>query len=175
MNKRNASSKLFVLRFSCIYLNNTFFFSRHLAIEAQKNIEAVDPPIFLRFVNLLINDAIFLLDESLSNLQQIRTLQSAQDSGEWNSLPSGERQQNIANLQHLGMMARFDNILGRDTINILKLITTTIKEIFCHVSMVDRVAAMLNYFLLNLVGPKKGNFKVAHVYLSVLKIKLFCY
>lgn len=133
---------------------------KHLAIEAQKNIEAVDPPIFLRFVNLLINDAIFLLDESLSNLQQIRTLQSAQDSGEWNSLPSGERQQNIANLQHLGMMARFDNILGRDTINILKLITTTIKEIFCHVSMVDRVAAMLNYFLLNLVGPKKGNFKV---------------
>ncbi|XP_059616667.1 ubiquitin conjugation factor E4 A [Phlebotomus argentipes] len=133
-----------------------------LAIEAEKNIEAVNPPLFLRFINLLINDAIFLLDESLNNLQQIRTLQAAQDAGDWNSLPANERQQNMANLQHLGMMARFDNILGRDTIKMLKLLTTEIKGIFCDRSMVDRVAAMLNYFLLNLVGPKKGNFKVKH-------------
>lgn len=58
------------------------------------------------------------------------------------------------------MMARFDNILGRDTINTLKLLTTEIKSIFCHNSMVDRIAAMLNYFLLNLVGPQKERFKV---------------
>ncbi|XP_055389776.1 ubiquitin conjugation factor E4 A [Condylostylus longicornis] len=131
-----------------------------LAIEAVRNIEAVKPPIFLRFVNLLMNDAIFLLDESLSNLQQIRQLQAAQDAGEWDNLPQNERQQNFANLQHLGMITKFDNILGRDTINILKLLTSEIKEIFCHESMVDRIASMLNYFLLYLVGPKKGNFKV---------------
>lgn len=133
---------------------------RDLEREAIKNIEAEDPPIFLRFINLLINDAIFLLDESLSNLQQIRQLQAAQDAGEWADLPSSERQQNVANVRHLGMLARFDNILGRDTINILQLLTSETKEIFCHSSMVDRVAAMLNYFLLNLTGPKKGNFKV---------------
>lgn len=133
---------------------------RALEREAIKNIEAEDPPIFLRFINLLINDAIFLLDESLSNLQQIRQLQAAQDAGEWASLPANERQQNVANLRHLGMLARFDNILGRDTINILQLLTSETIEIFCHSSMVDRVAAMLNYFLLNLTGPKKGNFKV---------------
>lgn len=40
------------------------------------------------------------------------------------------------------------------------LITTEIKDIFCHASMVERIAAMLNYFLLNLVGPKKKDFKV---------------
>lgn len=133
---------------------------KRLAQEAEANMEAVDPPIFLRFINLLINDAIFLLDESLSYLQQIRTLQHAQDNGDWNALPAQERQQNMANMQHLGMMARFDNILGRDTINILKLLTTEINGIFCHASMVERVAAMLNYFLLHLVGPNKGNFKV---------------
>lgn len=131
-----------------------------LALEAEQNMEAVDPPIFLRFINLLINDAIFLLDESLSNLQQIRTLQNAQDSGEWNSLPATERNQNLRNLEHLGMLAKFDNILGKDTINILKLLTSEINGTFCDPSMVDRVAAMLNYFLLNLVGPNKGNFKV---------------
>jgi ubiquitin conjugation factor E4 A len=80
--------------------------------EAIQNMEAVDPPLFLRFVNLLINDAIFLLDESLNNLQQIRQLQAAQDSGEWNSIPANERANNLSNLQHLGMLAKFDNILG---------------------------------------------------------------
>lgn len=133
---------------------------KNLAIDAEKNMEAVEPPIFLRFINLLINDAIFLLDESLSNLQQIRQLQTAQDNGEWNNLSSLERQQNIANLQHLGMITKFDNILGRDTINILKLLTNEIKGIFCHESMVNRIASMLNYFLLHLVGPKKRNLKV---------------
>lgn len=131
-----------------------------MAIEAEENIEAVEPPIFLRFINLLINDAIFLLDESLSNLQQIRTLQEAQDNGEWVNLSNAEQQQNRQNLQHLGMMAKFDNILGRDTIRILKLITTEIKGIFCHASIVNRVVSMLNYFLLHLVGPKKSDLKV---------------
>lgn len=131
-----------------------------LALEAEQNMDAVDPPIFLRFINLLINDAIFLLDESLSNLQQIRVLQHAQDSGEWNALPANERNQNLRNLEQLGMMAKFDNILGKDTINILKLLTSEITGTFCDPSMVDRVAAMLNYFLLSLVGPNKENFKV---------------
>jgi ubiquitin conjugation factor E4 A len=39
--------------------------------------EEVTPPLFLRFINLLINDAVFLLDEALSNMAQIRTLQAA--------------------------------------------------------------------------------------------------
>uniref|UniRef100_A0A336LVS4 Ubiquitin conjugation factor E4 A n=1 Tax=Culicoides sonorensis TaxID=179676 RepID=A0A336LVS4_CULSO len=133
---------------------------KKLEREAVKNIEAVEPPLFLRFVNLLINDAIFLLDESLNNLQQIRTLQEAQDNGEWNNLPEPERRQNLQNLQQLGMHAKFDNILGRDTIKILKLLTTETKGIFCDSTFVDRIASMLNYFLLHLVGPKKRNLKV---------------
>ncbi|XP_031636588.1 ubiquitin conjugation factor E4 A [Contarinia nasturtii] len=133
---------------------------RDMALLALKHMEDVNPPLFLRFINLLINDAIFLLDESLSNLQQIRQLQVAQDNGEWNNLPANEREQNRANLQHVGHMARLYNVLGRDTINILKLLTSAVPEIFGHLTMVDRVAAMLNYFLLNLTGPNQGNFKV---------------
>ncbi|XP_014666831.1 PREDICTED: ubiquitin conjugation factor E4 A-like [Priapulus caudatus] len=38
---------------------------KELADHALQNIEATDSPLFLRFVNLLINDAIFLLDEAL--------------------------------------------------------------------------------------------------------------
>lgn len=120
---------------------------------------AVTPPLFLRFVNLLMNDAVFLLDESLSNIAQIRTMQTAQET-EWNSLPADERSQNMSYLNHIGMIARFDNILGRETINTLRQLTSDITIVFTHTTMVDRVAAMLNYFLYNLVGPNKKNFKV---------------
>lgn len=131
-----------------------------LSSEAEIHIDDVEAPIFLRFVNVLINDSIFLLDESLTNLQSIRELEEARDSNKWDALHPNERQQNLQNLQQLGMLARFDNILGRETINILKLLTSQTKGIFCHASMVDRIAAMLNYFLLHLCGPKQKNFKV---------------
>lgn len=104
-----------------------------------------------------------LQDESLNNLRQIRDLQEAQDRGDWNDLPENERRQNLENLQTLGMHAKFDNILGRDTIKMLKLLTSETKSVFVHNSMVDRIAAMLNYFLLHLVGPKKADFKVSFV------------
>lgn len=132
-----------------------------LSLDAEINIDSVEAPIFLRFINVLINDSIFLLDESLTNLQQIRELEEARDNNKWDALPPNERQQQLQTLQQLGMLARFDNILGRDTINILKLLTSETKGIFGHASMVDRIAAMLNYFLLHLCGPKQKNFKVS--------------
>lgn len=39
--------------------------------------EAVTPPLFLRFVNLLMNDAVFLLDEALTNMEKLREMQIA--------------------------------------------------------------------------------------------------
>lgn len=58
------------------------------------------------------------------------------------------------------MMAKFDNILGRDTIHMLQCLTSRITIVFTHSTLVDRVAAMLNYFLLKLVGPDQKEFKV---------------
>ncbi|KAL3285242.1 hypothetical protein HHI36_019352 [Cryptolaemus montrouzieri] len=135
-------------------------FFRELAEEAEENMEAVSPPIFLRFINLLMNDAVFLLDESLTNMAKLREMQAARDSGEWDRLPLRERTQNLGYLRHTGIIARFDNILGRDTIMALEKLTSKITIVFTHSTMVDRMAAMLNYFLLNLVGPNMKNFKV---------------
>lgn len=41
------------------------FIFQHLANYASENLEAMNPPLFLRFLNLLMNDAIFLLDEAI--------------------------------------------------------------------------------------------------------------
>ncbi|CAG2056146.1 unnamed protein product, partial [Timema podura] len=132
---------------------------RRLAKEAEANMEATTPPLFLRFINLLMNDAVFLLDESLTNMAQLRTMQTARDAGEW--VDVREQTQNERLMMHTGMIARFDNILGRETIHILELLTSEITSIFCHPTMVERIASMLNYFLYHLVGPNKKNFKVA--------------
>jgi len=49
-----------------------------LAKDAENNMEAASPPLFLRSINLLMNDAVFLLDEALTNMAQLRQMQTAQ-------------------------------------------------------------------------------------------------
>lgn len=131
-----------------------------LAVEAEANMDATEPPIFLHFINFLIDDANYLLDESLANMATLRVSQNARDNGEWDSLTPEERAQNERHLIQVGMIARFDNILGKETIHTLEYITTEIKSIFCDRTFVERIASMLNYFLIHLVGPKKKNLKV---------------
>ena len=61
---------------------------------------------------------------------------------------------------HTGRLARYHNIMGLETIQVLDKLTSEIKFVFLHPTMVDRIAAMLNYFLKNLVGPQRKSFKV---------------
>jgi Ubiquitin elongating factor core len=51
-------------------------YSRELAIAAEENMEAVNPPVFLRFANLLINDSVFLLDEAITQMATLREKQA---------------------------------------------------------------------------------------------------
>ena len=69
--------------------------------------EAVTPPLFLRFVNLLMNDAVFLLDDALSNIAQLRQMQMAREAGEWQQLSIHEHEQNEGYMEHIGMITRF--------------------------------------------------------------------
>ncbi len=69
---------------------------------------------------------------------------------------------NFDNFQyhHTGRLARYHNIMGLETIQVLDKLTSEIRSVFLHPTMVDRIAAMLNYFLKNLVGPERKSFKV---------------
>lgn len=142
---------------------------RALAVEAEANMEAAQPPLFLQFVNLLINDAIYLLDEGLSYMAQLKEQQLQRSDGSWPNVPAGpQRHQRESTYQHITMLARFHNVMGRETIRILEMMTTEIQGVFVHSSMVDRVASMLNYFLHHLVGPKKRDFKVKGIFFTVI-------
>ncbi|CAG0913717.1 unnamed protein product [Notodromas monacha] len=133
-----------------------------MARETLHNMENVEPPLLLRFLNLLMNDAIFLLDEALNYMSNLKTMLHAREAGEWDSLAPAARAENESNVSHVGLLARFHNVMGRATINVLSMINESdaVRRVFCHPTLVDRIAAMLNYFLLHLVGPKKSNFKV---------------
>ena len=84
-------------------------------------------------------------------MTQIKEKQEAKERGEWDQLEQQQRQEQEGMFRQLSMLARFHNIMGNDTIHSLEIITREIKNIFCHSAMVDRIAAMLNYFLVHLV------------------------
>ncbi|MEQ2179627.1 Ubiquitin conjugation factor E4 A, partial [Goodea atripinnis] len=123
----------------------------HLANYASENLEAMNPPLFLRFLNLLMNDAIFLLDEAI---------QLEHDRGEWESLAPDARREKESSLQMFGQLGRFHNIMSNETIGTLAFLTSEIKGIFVHPFLAERIISMLNYFLQHLVGPKMGALKV---------------
>ncbi|OTF69415.1 hypothetical protein BLA29_005700, partial [Euroglyphus maynei] len=93
-------------------------------------------------------------------MSKLREIQQERESDAWSRLPQVTRQHNEANFVHLGRLAKFHNFIGRDTIATLATITSYVNSFFSHRILVDRMAAMLNYFLHNLVGPNKRNFKV---------------
>ncbi|KAF2367829.1 Ubiquitin conjugation factor E4 core [Trinorchestia longiramus] len=133
-----------------------------LAEEALGSMESTKPPLLLRFVNLLINDNIFLLDEGLTYMMQLREMTLQKDGGEWESLPRPARQEKEQMLLQTGMMARFHNVLARRTSATLLMLTEEhqVALLLCHRTMVERVAHMLNFFLDQLVGPKQRQLKV---------------
>lgn len=132
-----------------------------LAVKAERAMMSDEvPPLFLRFANLLMNDAIFLLDEALGHMKQIQEVQASRSAGSWSALPAGERSGREAQYRLTARLARHHNILGLDTIEMLEMLTGATAAVFTHPTMVDRVAAMLNYFLKHLVGPERRAFKV---------------
>ncbi|XP_007456378.1 PREDICTED: ubiquitin conjugation factor E4 A isoform X1 [Lipotes vexillifer] len=133
---------------------------KDLADYASKNLEAMNPPLFLRFLNLLMNDAIFLLDEAIQYLSKIKIQQIEKDRGEWDSLTPEARREKEAGLQMFGQLARFHNIMSNETIGTLAFLTSEIRSLFVHPFLAERIISMLNYFLQHLVGPKMGALKV---------------
>lgn len=142
---------------------DTLFKLADEAANIQKNSITVQIPIFLRFLNLLINDSIYLLDEALQFMATLKKLQAEKDSGEWESLNEQAQQQKEQELQHTGGMARSHNILANETVRALSYMTAEIKRPFLIGCILRRIADMLNYFLLRLVGPKMGELKVKNL------------
>ncbi|KAJ2929740.1 hypothetical protein H1R20_g7339, partial [Candolleomyces eurysporus] len=124
--------------------------------EEAKNVDK-----FVKFVNLMINDVTYLMDESLGELAQIHNIQvEMDDQAAWNRQTPQYRQEREGTLRSLERHASGYTTLGRSTVELLKVFTAETKAPFMMPEIVDRLAAMLDYNLQALVGPKCQDLKV---------------
>ncbi|KAJ7044177.1 ubiquitin conjugation factor E4 [Mycena alexandri] len=129
--------------------------------EALNAEAARDVNKFVKFVNLMINDVTYLMDESLSDLNQIHNIQQEMDDQvTWNAQSVQHRREREGALRTLERHAGGYISLGRSTVELLKIFTAETKAPFMMPEIVDRLAAMLDYNLHALVGPKYRDLKV---------------
>lgn len=136
----------------CIWPNVVY--QEKLLGEAKKNLD-----FFVRFVNLLLNDVTFLLDESFTTFKTIHDTQ-LELSQDGNSLDQNARQEKEEQLASAKSRAKGYMQLTNETVSMLKLFTKALTDSFTMPEIVQRLADMLNYNLDAMVGPKSANLRV---------------
>ncbi|KAL8199422.1 hypothetical protein R6Q57_012990 [Mikania cordata] len=122
---------------------------KQIAKEEEKGV-------YLNFLNFLINDSIFLLDESLNKILELKGLEAEMSNTvEWEQRPVQERQERTRLFHSQENIIRIDMKLAMEDVSMLAFTTEQITAPFLLPEMVERVASMLNYFLLQLVGPQR--------------------
>jgi len=149
-DKFNIRYEIFQI-IKCIWSNTIY--REHLSEEAKVNLD-----FFVRFVNLLLNDVTFVLDESLSAFVQIHNLQEElAGSASLDQAARTEKEEALAGAQG---KAKSYMQLTNETVDMLKLFTDALAESFTMPEIVQRLADMLDYNLDAMVGPKSVNLKV---------------
>ncbi|KAM6573677.1 hypothetical protein CsatA_017757 [Cannabis sativa] len=122
---------------------------RRIAKEEEKGV-------YLNFLNFLINDSIYLLDESLNKILELKELEAEMaNTVEWERRTDQDRQERTRLFHSQENIIRIDMKLANEDVSMLAYTSEQITAPFLLPEMVERVASMLNYFLLQLVGPQR--------------------
>ncbi|KAL8471662.1 hypothetical protein ACS0TY_029065 [Phlomoides rotata] len=112
--------------------------------------------VYLNFLNFLVNDSIYLLDESLNKILELKELEAEMSNTiEWERRPAQERQERTRLFHSQENIIKIDMKLANEDVSLLAFTSDQITAPFLLPEMVERVASMLNYFLLQLVGPQR--------------------
>ncbi|KAI8149698.1 ubiquitin elongating factor core-domain-containing protein [Fennellomyces sp. T-0311] len=162
VEQTGASSQFydkFNIRYNISHIMKTIW--NHPAHRSKLREESKNHELFTRFVNMLMSDVTYLLDESLSKLSEIHQIQTEMDdTATWEAQQPQQRQEREGNLRTLERQAQSYVALGNETVHMLQYLTAEVVEPFMVVEVVDRLAAMLDYNLAQLVGPKCQELKV---------------
>ncbi|OEL27750.1 putative ubiquitin conjugation factor E4 [Dichanthelium oligosanthes] len=127
---------------------------RQIAKEEEKGV-------YLNFLNFLINDSIYLLDESLNKILELKEIEAEMaNTVEWERRPAQEREERLRVFHQWENIVRFDMKLANEDVGMLAFTSEQIPAPFLLPEMVERVASMLNYFLLQLAGPQRKSLTV---------------
>ncbi|KAJ3673125.1 hypothetical protein LUZ60_006499 [Juncus effusus] len=127
---------------------------RQIAREEEKGV-------YLNFLNFLINDSIYLLDESLNKILELKGIEAEiANTAEWERRPAQEREERMRTFQSGENIARYEMKLANEDVAMLSFTSEQIPAPFLLPEMVERVANMLNYFLFQLAGPQRKSLSV---------------
>ncbi|ORZ40231.1 ubiquitin elongating factor core-domain-containing protein [Catenaria anguillulae PL171] len=116
--------------------------------------------VFVRFVNMMMNDLRYLLDEGLSKLTEILTIQTEMAAADWSTKPANVQQERTSALAMAERHATSYMQLADQTLETFGYVSKDIPDPFMTPEIIDRLAAMLDYNLSYLVGPKCSELKV---------------
>ncbi|KHJ99129.1 hypothetical protein OESDEN_00877 [Oesophagostomum dentatum] len=140
--------------FQCLW-NETYY--RSIMIQLAR----ACGPEFIRFINMVINDATFLLDESLAALKKIHDVEHLMaNKEEWAALGREEQQQKEGILEDAKRQVRSWLIYAKDTLELLGYLTRDAPQPFAQDVLGDRLASMLNHNIAQLCGRKCMELKV---------------
>ncbi|KAJ5725731.1 Zinc finger RING/FYVE/PHD-type [Penicillium malachiteum] len=153
-DKFNIRYEIFQI-IKCIWPNTLY--REKLSIQASQNLD-----FFVQFVNLLLNDVTYVLDESFGAFKTINTTQQelARDG---NSMDAATRQQKEEHLASAQRSAKSYMQLTNETVAMLKLFTEALADSFTMPEIVQRLADMLDYNLDAMVGPKSLDLRVQNL------------
>lgn len=145
-DKFNIRYEIFQI-IKCIWSNPVY--REQLSLEAETNVE-----FFVRFVNLLLNDVTFVLDESLTAFMDIHnTSEELKSSADMDQATRTEKEEHLAAAKG---KAKSYMQLTNETVAMLKLFTEALAGSFTMPEIVQRLADMLDYNLNIMVGPRSN-------------------
>lgn len=114
----------------------------------------------VKLLNAVANDVIFLLDDALKSLSEIRELESQQDNGMWNNISADELKTKQKKLKDAERSAKSTMNLGNAIVHMLYYLTIDIVEPFVSDVMVERIATIITYYIDKLIGSTVQDLKV---------------
>ncbi|VEU23843.1 DEKNAAC104900 [Brettanomyces naardenensis] len=120
------------------------------------------PQLFIRLIARMLNDTTYLLDESLNHLHTIGTCQREIEHRQKGGQPTNDDsdEELKKKLEDSERMAKSFVQLSNKTVLLFDLFTKETPRSFVMVELADRLAGMLDYNLVALVGPKYNELRV---------------
>lgn len=108
-----------------------------------------------------MNDTMYLLEQALGKLTEIKHIQAEMSNqAEWEARDQTERREREQLFLQLEDEATTYILLGKSTVELLKLFTTETKDPWMVPEIVERLAAMLDFNLSLLTGPRSAELNV---------------
>jgi ubiquitin conjugation factor E4 B len=109
----------------------------------------------------MISDVTYLMDESLNDMTQIHAIQTEMEDAErWAAQSQEYRREKEKSLRQLERMASGYCDLSRNTVILLRTFTSETRAPFMMPEIVNKLAAMLDYNLDAIVGPRCADLRV---------------